>query len=302
MELHKNPYLFSDTNSLFPKKLVEKKFRSACFLFSETTFPLLVWYPISDDTATELMGNRIEYLYSEILESFQLDKVSEVVPKNPYIIINQVMPFFVWNLLASRTWTKDKFRSSLKKAEKYYGDFELSFDSTISCSEAKIDSFLRQYEARRGSKLLWEEHLVKCQNNLTGSESFLVSLRIKSTEDYLAHALIILQKQNGVCFFLRPTYNSDFARISPGIILLNLLGEHLSQNGFTSIDLGPGDESYKYRFAEYFYFKVQLLILDNFFPWLFLKTLLFMKKKLRKLFRKKLLNTQFGLQLNKIRQ
>ena len=121
MELHKNPYLFTDTNSFYPKKLIEKKFRSVCVLFSETTFPLFVWYPISDDTPAELMGNRIEYLYSEILESFQLDKVSEVVPENSYIIINQVMPFFVWNLLDSRTWTKDKFRSSLKKAEKSMG-------------------------------------------------------------------------------------------------------------------------------------------------------------------------------------
>jgi hypothetical protein len=142
---------------------------------------------------------------------------------------------------------------------------ELTFDTIVDCPKARIDSFLNQYQARRNSKSSWEEHLAKCKNNFDDAESFLISLTNQMTGEYLAHALIVLQQRNKVCFFIRPTCNLEFHKISPGVILLNLLGEHLHANGFATVDLGPGDETYKHRFANYFYDKLQLLNFDHFF-------------------------------------
>jgi CelD/BcsL family acetyltransferase involved in cellulose biosynthesis len=42
-----------------------------------------------------------------------------------------------------------------------------------------------------------------------------------------------------------PAYDSEFARFSPGIILLFRLAEELDRVGIRNIDLGKGDERYK---------------------------------------------------------
>jgi CelD/BcsL family acetyltransferase involved in cellulose biosynthesis len=45
-----------------------------------------------------------------------------------------------------------------------------------------------------------------------------------------------------------PVYDAEFARHSPGAILLLSLAEYAAQQGWTTLDLGKGEDAYKSSF------------------------------------------------------
>lgn len=54
---------------------------------------------------------------------------------------------------------------------------------------------------------------------------------------------------NGTFYWYKPTFNVDYAKKSPGEVLIKLLIEHCIEAGVEEFDFTIGGESFKYRFA-----------------------------------------------------
>jgi hypothetical protein len=60
---------------------------------------------------------------------------------------------------------------------------------------------------------------------------------------------IIGLKQEQSVIFHATTFDPDYFKFSPGIALIHFMAEWMSENGFSILDFGDGDESYKYKVA-----------------------------------------------------
>jgi CelD/BcsL family acetyltransferase involved in cellulose biosynthesis len=88
---------------------------------------------------------------------------------------------------------------------------------------------------------LLERLLATRRPRLTG---MLSTLHVR---DRLVAAHIGLRAEHALHWWL-PAYDPDYARYSPGLILLVQLARSADREGFSVIDLGKGDELYKSRF------------------------------------------------------
>ena len=76
----------------------------------------------------------------------------------------------------------------------------------------------------------------------------LVKVPVLMLDNEIIAAAICLQKDNAI-YYQAPTYDGNYCRYSPGRALLYSIIQSSFSNGISEVDLGPGDERYKLRFA-----------------------------------------------------
>ncbi|WP_425618577.1 GNAT family N-acetyltransferase [Anatilimnocola sp. NA78] len=142
-------------------------------------------------------------------------------------------------------------KRKLKKMEREIGPARLEWKST---SREYLETLLRwkseQY-TRTGIRDLFsidwilklvEELLKKDDPNLTGMLTCLYA------GDRLVAAHLGMNCRH-VLHWWFPSYDRDLGRYSPGMSLIYLIAQHAHEHGITRIDLGKGDEDYKFRIA-----------------------------------------------------
>jgi CelD/BcsL family acetyltransferase involved in cellulose biosynthesis len=82
----------------------------------------------------------------------------------------------------------------------------------------------------------------------TSSERFSGMLSVLRAGDRLVAAHMGMRSL-GVWHWWFPTYDHEYARYSPGAILLMRTIERACESGLSQVDLGKGDDEYKQRFA-----------------------------------------------------
>ena len=79
-------------------------------------------------------------------------------------------------------------------------------------------------------------------------EGILVRFAIKSGSRRIAFVAALLE--NGYLVHHTTTFDRDYEKQSPGLIIINLIGRWMADHDMTKMEFGDGGEAYKYQFTK----------------------------------------------------
>ncbi|QDU27341.1 hypothetical protein ETAA8_24280 [Anatilimnocola aggregata] len=142
-------------------------------------------------------------------------------------------------------------KRKLKKMEREIGPARLEWKSASREDLQKLLRWKSEQYARTGLRDLFsidwirnfvDQLLLRDDPNLTGLLTCLYA------GDRLVAAHLGMSCRH-VMHWWFPSYDRELGRYSPGMSLIYLISQQANQHGITRIDLGKGDEDYKFRLA-----------------------------------------------------
>ena len=172
----------------------------------------------------------------------------KVVPYNPCLVLEAEDPEALF-----KATNRQKLRQKLNRLkEKDEVEFEVLQD------EEDLDHWLREFYDAHIKR--WSETSTPSSFNNPANCSFyrscvlawikegiLVRFAIKVGARRIAFVVALLE--NGYLVHHTTSYVQDYARQSPGLIIINLIGRWMADRNMTKMEFGDGGEDYKYQFT-----------------------------------------------------
>lgn len=184
-----------------------------------------------------------------ILEALSESQLfGKVLPFNPCLVLEAESPEALFNATNKQKLRK-KFNRLKEKDEVTFEAFQ---------GEEDLDHWLEE---------LYEVHIKRWADTPTPSpysdsskrsfykscllawikEGILVRFAIKSGSRRIAFVDALLE--NGYLVHHTTTFDRDYEKQSPGLIIINLIGRWMADHNMTKLDFGNGGEAYKYQFT-----------------------------------------------------
>lgn len=159
-------------------------------------------------------------------------------------------------LAAQSALHKDHYKKiarRLRQAERDFGPAHFVFGDPTGDHYATLKAWKgRQYRATGKLDVLsvgWADRLLGDLRRREGSEFGTLTAALYFGERLAAVEIGL--KAGGVYHSWFPAYDSEFARVSPGLLLIHGIIEHAERLGLARIDLGRGHAQYKKYYASY---------------------------------------------------
>jgi hypothetical protein len=186
-------------------------------------------------------------IFREALSESQLFK--KVVPYNPCLVLEAESPEALF-----KATNKQKLRQKLNRLKE---KDKVTFEAFRG--EEDLDHWLDEF---------YEAHIKKWADTSTPSsfsdfskrsfykscilawikEEILVRFAIKSGSRRIAFVTALLE--NGYLVHHTTSFDRDYEKQSPGLIIINLIGRWMADLNMTKMEFGDGGEDYKYQFTK----------------------------------------------------
>ncbi len=185
-------------------------------------------------------------IFREALSESQLFR--KIVPYNPCLVLEAESPEALF-----KATNKQKLRQKLNRLKE---KDEVTFE--VFQGEEDLDHWLEEF---------YEAHIKKWADTSTPSsfsdsskrsfykscilawinEGILVRFAIKLGNRRISFVTALLE--NGYLVHHTTTFDRDYEKQSPGLIIINLIGRWMADHDMTKMEFGDGGENYKYQFT-----------------------------------------------------
>ncbi len=173
----------------------------------------------------------------------------QVTRYNPCLVLEEATPEELY-----QATNKQKLRQKLNRL-KDQGDVQ--FD--VYEKDEHLDHWLNEY---------YEAHIRRWADTPTPSQfvstdrrdfyksclqawiadEIVVRFSIKLDDKRIAFVVAVIE--NGYLVHHSTTFDPDYEKQSPGLIIINLIGKWMAERGMTKMEFGDGGEKYKYQFSK----------------------------------------------------
>lgn len=202
---------------------------------------------------------------------FKIEKIDTC----PYISIGNEQSHILKQLAK-----KDSVRRKIKQLRKA-GNLKFRHLSDKKEAEESLGSLIRGYSKRYhprsgGEKLqlelLFHKKLLQNMDSINGVKFSTLDLNGERIAQHFGFSY------NNVYYWVRPSFNEDYSRYSPGLVILNFMIEYAVNEGFQEFDFLRGSEAFKLRFANKERVVMTVRLYKNYKKYLYISSLIKLKQ------------------------